>query len=72
IIEKLIENDIAQTMPTLNVRSTKQHEQTKNYSNTADAKKADKRVKQKNHCRQYREPMGYRSVNGDTAMRTND
>lgn len=44
IIEKLIENDIELALPSLVVRAPVQVEETRDYSNTADAKDADKRV----------------------------
>lgn len=44
IIEKLIENDIELALPSLVVRAPVQVEETTDYSNTADAKDADKRV----------------------------
>ncbi|EAQ4924040.1 TPA: mechanosensitive ion channel family protein, partial [Salmonella enterica subsp. enterica serovar Agona] len=46
IIEKLIENDIELALPSLVVRAPVQVEETRDYSNTADAKNADKRVMQ--------------------------
>ncbi|ECX1109755.1 mechanosensitive ion channel family protein, partial [Salmonella enterica subsp. enterica serovar Dublin] len=46
IIEKLIENDIELALPGLVVRAPVQVEETRDYSNTADAKNADKRVMQ--------------------------
>ncbi|MDI5054939.1 mechanosensitive ion channel [Salmonella enterica subsp. enterica serovar Anatum] len=44
IIEKLIENDIELALPSLVVRAPVQVEETRDYSDTADAKNADKRV----------------------------
>ncbi|MDI5823445.1 hypothetical protein MJI95_37205, partial [Salmonella enterica subsp. enterica serovar Kentucky] len=41
IIEKLIENDIELALPSLVVRAPVQVEETRDYSNTADAKNAD-------------------------------
>lgn len=46
IIEKLIENDIELALPSLVVRAPVQVEETGDYSNTAEAKNADKRVMQ--------------------------